>query len=316
MPIIRRDWGNINTRLEEETNSSGGGFADKRMFKPKFSKDGTFSALIRFLPAPGDEIPMVKTFTHRFKGKGGELNETCPTTVGEQCPICEKNREMWDSDPDTVRRRSRQKAGIANILVINDPQVPANNGKVFLYRFGKRILDKINSTVFPDDKLIKLGATAINVFDYFEGANFQLIGQKTTTGGQTFPEYTQSKFNNPSPLGATASNPKGDEALMEAVEAQLHSLQEFVSKDKVKSYQKLDEIFNKVLGGASLSPQAPAQQAPQAPAPQAPAPQAPQQSNAPSAPVIENAPVESGLSFDDAGDQNEDEFWNSIKNNK
>lgn len=344
----QRDWGNIHKRMEDEANNQGGANTDKRMYKPKFGKDGTFSALLRFLPAPGDEIPFVKKFNHRFKDKNGEYNEECPTTIGMPCPVCEKNREMWATDEKTVKRRSRGKSGISNIMVISDPQVPANNGKVFLFRYGKRILDKVLNTCFPDEKLIKTGAKAINVFDYYTGANFRLIGAKVNTDGNVYPDYTASQFDSPSVLGAGPNNPQGDEALIETVEKQLYSLKEFTEPNKIKPYAVLLASFNKVQGigvvpaaqpAASASAQQPApaaqpapatvaeQAAPAAsqavpavtpppaaqPAPAAPAPAQQTAAPAPAQPAPAAAPPDDTLDFDAVEGQSEDDFWKNIK---
>ena len=161
-----RNWGDISKRLADEATNNGSSSNDKRMYKPKFSNDGTFEALIRFLPAPGDEIPFIKKFAHRFKDRGGEYNEECLTTIGENCPVCEANREIWNTDPGTARQRSRGNSAIANIIVLSDPQVPDNVGKVFLYRFGKKLLEKVTGKCFPDEKKRATGAKPINIFDY------------------------------------------------------------------------------------------------------------------------------------------------------
>jgi hypothetical protein len=344
-----RNWDGMAQRLQNEATGSGYADADKRMYKVKLAKDGTFNSVIRFLPGPGDELPMVKVFSHQYKDKNGDVKEECPTTLGQQCPICQSNREIWNTDEDTARPRSRNTAGISNILVIQDPQNPANNGKIFLWRFGKRVLDKINEKCFPDDKQIALGKKKIRIFDYYEGANFRLNAKKVIAkNGRPYPDYSLSEFDTPEPLGAGPNHPNGDEELMGSIDKQLYSLKEFTDPSKFKSYEQLRDIFDKARAmptnpppAASAAYTAPASPAPAAytapasPAPVAPpaqpavqteaahaAPPAPAAAPA-AAPVQTTAqpPVqppppsapESSLNFDAVEEQSEDEFWNSIK---
>ena len=354
----QRDWDSMKNRMQDAATSTGGQNADRRFYKPFFAKDGTFSALMRFLPAPGDEVPFIKKYNHRFRDKGGEYNEECPTTIGKPCPICDANREVYNTnDKDLIKRiavpRTRGKGGISNILVMSDPQRPANNGKVYLYRYGKVIMDKILLTCFPDDNLIKTGAKAINVFDYYTGANFRLIGAKVTTDNRTYPKYDSSQFDTPSPIG--------DDQFIEAIEKQLFSLKEFVESDKIKSYDELLTIFKGVQGisstsvsmaqsaaapasapasspaqaaatpppaqpapaasqPASQAAAAPAQPAPAAPAPAAaPAAPAPAAATAPATPppAAQPAPAASAapdnMDFGAVETESEDVFWSKIK---
>lgn len=337
---ITRNWDSISDRLRNEATSNGYADADKRLYRPKLAKDGTFSALVRFLPAPGDELPMVKQFAHQYKDKNGELKEECPTTIGKQCPICDKNREIWNTDEDTARMRSRNRSAIANILVISDPQTPANNGKVFLYRFGKKILDKVNEKCFPDEKQISTGKRPVNIFDYFAGCDFRVNAKKVTgKNGKTYPDYSSSEFDTPSPLGKGPNHPNGDEALMESIDKQLYSLKEFTDPARIKPYSKLLELFNKAAGidipatapavpaATESAPQAtqaqqaaPVQQAatpaPAVQAEAAPAAQPALQTVAPAAqpaPAVQPPPVDTTMDFDAVEGQSEDEFWSSIK---
>jgi hypothetical protein len=313
----QRNWEEISKRLEDEAMGSGGGMsADKRMYRPKFSKDGTFDAVIRFLPALGDEVPLVKKFAHRFKYKGGEYNEECLTTIGLPCPVCQANTELWAMDTeamkDIAKKRARNKSGISNILVISDPQVPANNGKVFIYRYGKVILDKVIDKCFPDEKKKTLGVKPVNVFDYYEGANFRISAKKVATGNVTWPKYDNSTFDSPSVIG--------DDQFIESIEKQLYSLKEFVQPDKFKSYDALSISFNKVRGegfaSTSQSPvqnqvvlQNPIQLPVQAPAiaPVSPVPEAP-------APIPNAAPSvpANAMDFNAIEDQSEDDFCANV----
>jgi hypothetical protein len=245
-----RNWDEMNVKLHDEAASNGGGSgsADKRFYRPKFNKDGTFNALIRFLPAPGNEIPLVKKFKHSFGGKSGRLDEECPTTIGGQCPVCEKNKEAWDSgDQKTARIRSRAASGISNILVITDPQCPENNGKQFLYRYCKTLIEKVMGAIKPSDSERTLGTKPINVFDYYNGANFRIKGIKTISAdGFKKTDYSGSKFDDPSQLG--------DDQLIENIDKQLVSLTEFTDPSKFKTYQELETILNRVLGGSQPQP--------------------------------------------------------------
>ena len=331
--IHQRNWGDISRRLEEEASGNGSSGSDKRMYRPKFAKDGTFEAVIRFLPAPGEEVPMIKKFQHRFKDKGGEFNAECLTTIGGHCPVCESNTDQWDGASEelkktTLRPRSRQTSGISNILVISDPQVPSNNGKVFIYRYGKIILEKVTEKCFPDKKKIETGVVPVNVFDYYTGATFRISAVKKIIGdGKSIPKYDSSAFDAPAPVG--------DEALIESLEKQLFSLKEFSEPSKFMPYDKQKELFDKVRGFSGGAPapaaapapvqqqyQAPVQQQPvresapvQQPAQpqyQAAAPAPVQQAPAP-APVANAAPTNPATAFNAMEEQSEDDFWSNIK---
>lgn len=334
---LTRNWDSISDRLRTEATSNGYADADKRLYRPRLGKDGTFSALVRLLPAPGDELPMVKQFAHQYKDKNGEIREECPTTLNQPCPICENNREIWNSDENTARMRSRNKSAIANILVISDPQTPANNGKVFLYRFGKKILDKVNEKCFPDEKQLSTGKKPVNVFDYYTGCDFRINAKQVQgTNGKKYPDYSSSEFDSPSALGTGPNHPNGDETLMEAVDKQLYSLKEFTDPARIKPYSKLLELFRNAagMGAPAAAPAVPAATPAQQPAP-APAQQAaPVQQAAPAqqpavqaeaAPAPAAAPSsqpplyatpqssDSVMDFDAVEGQSEDEFWSSIK---
>ena len=159
----------------EKMNSSGSNKDDDRFWKPVMDKSGVGSAVIRFLPAPeGSELPWVQVWSHAFQGPGGWLIDNCLTTVGGTCPVCEKNRVLWnsgsDADKEEARKQKRKLSYYANIYVVKDPANPQNEGKVFLYKFGKKIFDKIMGAMqpeFDDDE-------PINPFDFWEGANFKL----------------------------------------------------------------------------------------------------------------------------------------------
>jgi hypothetical protein len=230
--------------------------------------------------------------------------------------------------------RSRNKSAISNILVISDPQTPANNGKVFLYRFGKKILDKVNEKCFPDEKQISTGKKPINVFDYYTGCDFRINAKKVQgKNGKSYPDYSSSEFDTPSALGTGPNHPNGDEALMEVIDKQLYSLKEFTDPTRIKPYSKLLELFRNAAGIGAQTAAAPAVPAPTPTAPvyqaapvqqTAPAP-AVQTEAAPqavqSAPAVQpppyatpqSTPMDSAMDFDAVEGQSEDEFWSSIK---
>ena len=159
------------SRLTEELNKIAKGnnaYKDDRIWKPTTDKSGNGYAVIRFLPCvEGEDVPWARVFSHAFKGKGGWFIENCPTTVGGKCPMCEVNNELWnsglESDKDVARSQKRKLSYFSNILVVSDSANPENEGKVFLYKYGKRIHDKIVSAMQPEFE----DEEAINPFDFW-----------------------------------------------------------------------------------------------------------------------------------------------------
>jgi len=164
----------LNKELEK-INTSNSSFKDDRIWKATQDKSGNGYAVIRFLPAPeGEDVPWVRRFNHGFKGPGGWCIENCPTTIDGSCPICEANSELWNSGTESnkniARDRKRKLSYYANILVVSDSTHPENDGKVFLFRFGKKIFDKIQEAMNPEFE----DENPVNPFDFWEGANFKL----------------------------------------------------------------------------------------------------------------------------------------------
>lgn len=331
MPIIKRNWAEMNNRLEDEARGFGGANQDKRLYRPKFAKDGTFEAIIRFLPAPGDELPLIKKFAHRFKDKFGDYNEECLTTIGQPDPICESNTELWRQENETAkdlaRKRARNKSGISNILVINDVQVPSNNGKVFLYRYGKVILDKIIEKCFPDEKQKQLGAKAVNIFDYYEGVNFRVSGKKTQKGDTSWTKYDNSRFED------MPTRIESDD-FIERLEKQIYSLKEFNDPKNFKSYTELKIKFDQIRGVLPVSATQPVNQPPAQqpirpvtpPTVQTETVQPPPVVNQPMnqkitsapppsvEPVVNAAPPDADMDFEAPNEgQSEEDFWANIK---
>ena len=222
--------------VEKQNNSGGGG--DDRLWKPEMDKTGNGYAVIRFLPAPdGEDLPWVKLYSHAFQGPGGWYIENSLTTNGGKDPVSEYNRELWnsgiDADKDTVRKQKRKLSFYANIYVVQDKANPQNEGKVFLYKFGKKIFDKIMEAMQPEYE----DETAINPFDFWQGANFKLKLKKVAG----YWNYDSSEFAAPSPL-------LDDDDALEALWKKQYSLQDLVAADKFKTYEELDKRLKMVLG--------------------------------------------------------------------
>ena len=232
--------GSLTSKLVKEVekmNNTGGG-ADDRLWKPEMDKSGNGYAVIRFLPAPdGEDLPWVKLFSHAFQGPGGWYIENSLTTIGGKDPIGELNRELWNSgnekDKDTVRKQKRKLSFYANIYVVRDPANPQNEGGVFLYKFGKKIFDKIMDVMQPEFE----DETPINPFDFWAGAHFKLKLQKK----DGFWNYDKSEFDTSGPL-------LDDDDALEAIWKKEYSLQAFVASDQFKSYDDLKKRLDYVLG--------------------------------------------------------------------
>lgn len=232
---------------------------DDRFWYPDVDKAGNGYAIIRFLPTPAtDETPFVRIFEHGFKGLSGSWYiEKSLTTLGKPDPVSELNTQLWnsgiESDKDIVRKQKRKLVFISNILVIQDTLNPENNGKVFLFKFGKKIYDKIGEALKPP--FDEMGRTpdnpqydptnAFNPFDLWEGANFKLKIRKV----EGYRNYDSSEFDKTGPLY------KDDDA-MEAVWNKEYSLKEFIDPSTFKSYEELKERLNKVLNISSSPAQA------------------------------------------------------------
>ena len=238
---LKRSRSNSLKTLIDETNKLAAGNKpqgqqEDRFWKPTVDKAGNGYAVIRFLPAAeGDELPWVQTWNHGFQGPGGWYIEESLTTIGKKDPLSEYNTMLWntgiEANKDQVRKQKRRLNYISNIQVINDPSNPDNNGKVFLYKFGKRIWDKINDLMnpqFEDEK-------PVNPFDFWEGANFKLKIRKV----EGYRNYDKSEFDSPEPLA--------DDEQLEAIWKQQVPLAEFTDPANFKSYEELQAKLNRVL---------------------------------------------------------------------
>ncbi len=219
---------------------------EKYFYYPQRDQAGNGSAVLRFLPGKTeDDIPFVKIYSHGFKGPTGKwFIENCPTTIDKECPVCSYHSELWNTNikanQDTVRERKRNVSYISNVLVVEDKKNPENEGKVFLFRFGQKIFDKIESVLMPtfaeeDDKeefIQKYGAEAVNIFDLKEGCNFKFKIRKVD--GNT--NYDKSDFDSPSNISVDVD--------LDSIE----DLQQFLKEDQFKSNEKLMDRYNSVVG--------------------------------------------------------------------
>ena len=218
-------------------------YKDDRIWKPELDKASNGYAVIRFLPAPvNEDLPWARVFNHGFKGPGGWLIDNCPTTLGKKCPVCEANSALWnsgiESDKDIARNRKRRLSYYANILVVSDPKNPENEGKVFLYKFGKKIFDKIIEKIQPEFE----DETAIDPFDLWKGANFRLKVRKVAG----FINYDKSEFEECSPVA------ENDDLIKKVYDSE-YALKEFSEESNFKSYDELKTRLTSVLGGSSVS---------------------------------------------------------------
>ena len=235
------DFGQISNAFEKIANPSSEtkSYTDDRFWKLEGDKAGNGTATIRFLPrVEGDELPWVRIFSHGFQGPTGKWYiENSLTTLGEQDPVSELNTTLWNSGVEANKKiaqnQKRRLSYIANILVVSDPKHPENEGKVFLFKFGKKIFDKIMDKArptFEDEK-------PVNVFDFWEGANFKLRMRKK----DGFTNYDESAFMEPSALG-------DDDKIVSVASAQ-YKLSEFTERKNFKSYDELKKKLDEVLSG-------------------------------------------------------------------
>ena len=242
--------GSLTAKLvsQVEKMNKGSNGADERLWKPEVDKAGNGYAVIRFLPAvDGEDMPWAKLYTHAFQGSGGWYIENSLTTLGSKDPVSEYNSQLWnsgiDADKEVARKQKRKLSYYSNIYVVKDPANPDNEGKVFLFRYGKKIFDKITAAMQPEFEDEK----AINPFDFWQGANFKLKIKKVAG----FWNYDSSEFAAPSAL-------LDDDDALEALWQKEYSLSELVSSDQFKSYDDLKKRLNYVLGlGAAKTNQDP-----------------------------------------------------------
>ena len=226
---------------------SGAPLGDDRFWKPEVDKSGNGHAIIRFLPAiQGEDVPFVRIWDHGFQGPGGWFIEKSLTTLTQNDPVSEYNTTLWnsgvESNKDIARKQKRRLSFTSNIYVVKDPTNPDNEGKVFLYKYGKKIFDKLNDMMNPEFE----DESAVNPFDLWEGSNFRLKMRNV----EGFRNYDKSEFDSPGPL-------LDDDGKLEEVWKSEHSLQELVDPSQFKSYDELKTRLYRVLA-LDGGPQAPA----------------------------------------------------------
>jgi hypothetical protein len=233
--------GSLTAKLVKEVekmNNNGSSSGDDRVWKLECDKSGNGYAVIRFLPAPnGEDLPFVKLYSHAFQGPGGWYIENSLTTLGQKDPVSEYNTMLWnngtDAGKEAARKQKRKLTYVANIYVVKDPANPANEGKVFLFKFGKKIFDKLTAAMQPEFE----DEEAIDPFDFWQGANFKLKA-KNVAG---YRNYDSSEFARPDAL-------LDDDDAMEAVWKKEYSLAELVAADQFKTYDDLKKRLDYVLG--------------------------------------------------------------------
>jgi len=231
-------------QMMEKLNAAAGAkqsFVDDRYWKLERDKSSNGYAIIRFLDSPdGEDFPFVKIYTHGFKGKGGWYIENSLTTISQQDPVSEANSELWnsgiDSNKQIARDRKRRLQYISNIYVVQDQAHPENEGKVFLFKYGKSIFDMIQAAGEPQFE----DETPINVFNLYNGANFKLKARKA----DGFVKYDKSGFEE-------SSQWLKDENEMETLYNGLYSLNAEIAEDKFKSYDELKKKFARVIGASA-----------------------------------------------------------------
>ena len=229
----------LEQNLKPEDQANKNKYQDDRFWKIEMDKTGNGYAVIRFLPAAnGEDMPWQRVWSHAFQDKGGWYIENSLTTLGQKDPVSEENTRLWntgvDSDKEIARKRKRKLSYYSNIYVVSDPKHPENEGKVFLFKFGKKIFDKITEAMqpaFEDEK-------PINPFDFWKGANFKLKIRKV----DGYWNYDKSEFEAVSPIAESDDKIK-------AVWALQHPLKPFLDPSNFKTYDELKEKLNRVIMG-------------------------------------------------------------------
>jgi len=213
-------------------------YQDDRFWKPELDKSGNGFAIIRFLPTPeGEEMPWVSYWDHGFQGPGGWYIEKSLTTLNKQDPVSEYNTSLWntgvEANKEIARKQKRRLHYVSNIYVVSDPKNPDNEGRVFLYKYGKKIFEQLKEAISPQFE----DENAINPFDLREdGANFKIKIRKV----DGYWNYDKSEFDKTAPLS--------DEDTLTEVFSSVHSLSDIIAPDEFKSYDELKEKLNRILG--------------------------------------------------------------------
>ena len=233
-----------------EASSAGGNnksSADDRFWQPEVDAAGNGYAVIRFLDTPAvdgeDGLPWVQIWSHGFQGPGGWYIENSLTTLGKTDPVSEYNTVLWNSgieaNKEIARKQKRKLTYVANILVVSDPKRPQNEGKVFRYKFGKKIFDKVKEKLEPQFA----DETPLNPFDFWKGANFKVKIRNV----EGYRNYDKSEFDSPAALF------NGDDAQIEKTWKSAYSLKDFLKPENFKTYDELKAKLERVLGAGGTA---------------------------------------------------------------
>lgn len=213
-------------------------YSDDRYWKPELDKTGNGFAVVRFLPTPqNEEMPWVSYFDHGFQGPGGWYIEKSLTTLNKKDPVSEYNTQLWntgiEANKEIARKQKRRLHYVSNVYVVSDPKNPDNEGKVFLYKYGKKIFEQLKEAISPafEDE------AAINPFDLREGANFKIKIRKV----DGYWNYDKSEFDSVAPLFE-------DEDKLNETFSSAHSLTDIIAPSEFKTYEELKEKLDRVLG--------------------------------------------------------------------
>ena len=229
------DWNSVASEMDKLENKNSYETDEGAVFKPKTKQDGTGSFIVRFLEPPKEEaLPFAKIYNHGFQSANKMwFIENCPTTKMNQCPVCTENSRIWDDDEQTARPRSRKLSYWTNVMVVKDDETPDNVGKVFKYRFGVKIWEKIKEELDDNNQ----------VFDYEAGSNFKLKIKLVKSGSRSYPNYDSSSFSDPSPIGLGKT--PFTESEIDAIHEQAQPLAAIVADKEFKSYSELATLFTK-----------------------------------------------------------------------
>ena len=235
----RKNVNSVLDKLKKSNDSSKKDYSDDRFYEWKADDVGNAKVVIRFLPSCNDLPPVISRFRHSFQKGGKYYIENCPTSIGKKCPLCEQNSDLCDAgQKEQCTGRFRRKEYFANILVVKDAAAPENEGKVFLYKFGQTIYDKLLEKLQPEDDDVD----PIDIFDFETGMNFTLnICRK-----KGFANYDKSSFKEASAI-------EGGDEKYEEIFGKILPLGEFREEKQFKDYDKLKDRLSKVLGAASVN---------------------------------------------------------------
>lgn len=240
----RKDPSKLQAQLEKFQGKTGFQSDDENVWKLGVDKQGNGKAVIRFLPGRTEEDnPFVKLINHGFQKNGKWYIENCTSTFGDfdSCPVCGylKDNDLFNTDKTEYQNLKRKTSYWANILVVNDPANPENNGKVFKYRFGVKIFEKIMAMSAGDPDL---GEPSVDVTCPYDGADFSMSVKKV--GGHL--NYDDCKFK-PSAMIPGIDDEETATRILEG----MHDISTISAPDKFKSAEELRKQFDKVIGNGS-----------------------------------------------------------------